>query len=334
VDRDGLPDIVTSTTGGLEIRFQDAAAPGTYLQPLTLAAAQSFVTVAVGDVNNDGCPDLITGTPGSPVTFLRDPAVARGFLPPILFPAPLPGGSFRSLELADLDRDGNLDCVAIRESPSKASLGRGMGNGFFDVFTEIDVPVSSPTDVACCDLNGDGLLDLAICGDGSDGSAVVFLDGLTPLTTLAAEPLRLQGGVRVACGDIDGDGRLDVVTTGNEGCVVALQSPDTRGRFLPSYALSSLACGGLSLIDLDRDGLLDVCFVETAAGTLVCATGDPDFDLLRIVSLNGLPPGVPVRSVLLDSADSDDDGLCDLVTVAPARLGSLESTLQSFGLLL
>jgi hypothetical protein len=233
--------------------------------------------------------------------------------------------------LGDIDCDGNLDCVAIRESPSKASLGRGMGNGFFDVFTELAVGVLSPMDVAVGDLNGDGRPDLVVCGNGPDGSAVVLQNPLAPMTFLPPDALRLQGGVRVACGDVNGDGLLDVVTTGHDGCIVALQSPGQRGRFLPSYALSNEACGGLSMGDFNRDGLLDVCCVEVANGTLACMTGDPDFDLLRVISLNGLPPGVPFEGMLLATGDVNGDGRPEVISLCPTSPVALDGRVIVFG---
>jgi hypothetical protein len=331
LDRDGLLDLVCPTPSGIDLRFLDPASPGTYAPPVTLAPVQSFVSVAVGDVNGDGCPDLITALPQSLVTVLRDPATPRGFLPPIPFPQPPVGGNFRSLAVADVDQDGHLDCVAVRESPSKASMCRGQGNGFFDVFTEIDVGVTSPRGVAVGDLNGDGRPDLVVCGDGPDGSAVVMRSIFGPTVWELPVALAFQGGVRVAVGDVDGDGRADIVTTGQPGCIVSLQDATRRGSFHSSYALSTEPCGGLDLVDLDRDGLLDVCFVECPLGTLVCTTGDPDFDLLRSVSLNGLPPGVPWEGIFVAAGDVDGDGRCDLVTACPSRPGAPDGVVLLFG---
>ncbi len=327
LDRDGHPDLVCATDAGVEIRWQDAAAPGTFSPPTTLVGAVACSCIAVGDVNGDGCPDLIVGVPGACLTLIRNPAVIRAFLPPIPMPQS-PGGNFRSVAVCDLDGDGHLDCVALRESPSKASLGRGQGNGFFDVFTELDVAVTDPRDVACADLDRDGHPDLVVCGS-TECAVVRQVGGDLPVKWSPPEVLRLQRGVRVAVGDVNGDGQADVITSGDEGVEVALQS-SFDGTFLPAYALSTQACGGLSVCDLDRDGNLDVCFVESEAGRLVCVTGDPDFDLLRIVSLNGLPPGEPILRISVATGDLDGDGRLDLVTSCPDGSGAATGELRVF----
>lgn len=333
LDRDGLLDCVTATTTGLEVRFQDAAKPGSFLAPLVLAQGQDCRAVAVGDVNGDGCPDLVVAAGANGGTFLREsPSKPRNFLPAVPFPTAPQGTRFRCLALGDLDADGALDIVAIRESPSKVYYGHSNNKSpsFFDVFTEVSLVISSPTSVETCDLDGDGDLDLAISGDGPDGSCIVLQDGhVTVLKMAAPTPLFLQRGVRVATGDVNGDGRVDVVTSGDDGVSVALQSTDVDGRFLPSFAISSEECGGLSVGDLDGDGRSDICFVEVKTGTPVRSTGDPDFDLLRVVSLNGLPPGVPVRGMIVVGSHTPiGDPDFDLLFCCPSTPGAVTGILS------
>ena len=129
---------------------------------------------------------------------------------------------------------------------------------------------------------------------------------------------------------MNGDGRADVVTCGGGGVLVALQSAEVSGRFLPSYALSLEACGGLDLCDVDRDGRLDACFVETATGLLRCFNADPDGDSPEAIRLNGLPPGTPIEGTLVVVADTDGDGRPDVWTSAPDGSGAATSTLTQF----
>jgi hypothetical protein len=332
IDRDGFVDCVTATTTGLEIRFQDTAKPGTFLAPVVLAPGQDCRAVAIGDVNRDGCPDVVVAAGANGGTFLRDSLKPRSFLSVAPFPSAPQGTRFRSLALADLDRNGSLDLVAIRESPSKAYRCLGASSGFFDVFTEVSLGITLPEIILPADVDGDGAYDLVVAGSGPDGSCVVRQDPATALKFLPPTPLPLQRGVRVAAGDVNGDGVADVITSGDEGVAVALQSTDVPGRFLPAYALSREACGGLAIGDVNGDGQVDVCFIEVKTGTFACITGDPDFDLLRLVSLNGLPPGVPVRATMVVGTQlSTGDPDFDLLSVLPVGPGATSGFLSVWG---
>ena len=246
------------------------------------------------------------------------------------FPAAPQGTRFCCVTLGDLDGNGTLDVFAIRESPSKGYRCSNRSNGFFDVFTEVSLGITHPWAVEICDTNEDGRLDLVVAGDGPDGSCVVLQDSFTPLKFSPPQVLSLQRGVRVATGDVNGDGFLDVVTSGEEGVAVALQSTDVRGRFLPSYSLSNVACGGLAVGDFDRDGQPEVCFLDINAGTLDFTEGDPDFDLLGVIPLNGLPPGLPVRGYTVAATQSIGDPDFDLLVCSP-RSGSTTGTIRMMG---
>ena len=216
----------------------------------------------------------------------------------------------------------------VRESPSKASLGRGNGNGTFTQLPDLATGVASPSDCAVADLNGDGRLDIVMCG--TDSCAVLLHDPVAPASFLPPEPLLLQRGVRVAAADLDGDGRCDIVTCGADGCEVALQSPSTRGRFLPSFALSTEHCGGLAIGDVNGDGIPDCCWVEVDTGLLRCENADPDDDSPPAVRLNGLPPGVPVTGTILLEADTDGDGAPEIWVACPDGSGLSTGSLRKF----
>jgi hypothetical protein len=77
---------------------------------------------------------------------------------------------------ADFDNDGNLDVLLLRggwEKPARLSLLRNKGNGVFEDVTlasGLGEPIASES-AAWGDYDNDGLLDVYVCGEYTDGPA-------------------------------------------------------------------------------------------------------------------------------------------------------------------
>lgn len=132
--------------------------------------------------------------------------------------APSVGPNASDLLLGDWNNDGNLDVATFAYSGA-ASVLLGCGDGSFETSIEYSLG-SSLGQVASCDLNHDGNLDL-VAANSSDESVGVLLgssDGVFSSSSsyAAPEPYRL------ACGDLNGDGWADVAVGVRTGTLSVL----------------------------------------------------------------------------------------------------------------
>jgi hypothetical protein len=320
LDRDGAVDLAEGGDGEVRLRWGDPANPGTFLSPtsLPLGPLVGFCRdVLVGDWNGDGRPDIAIGDSlfNTIHVLLQDSSTPRSFAPSA---AIVIVEGFSSVAAGDVNGDGHLDLTA----PSGFGAGFqffkfGDGTGAFPSSDTLTTGVALPRGMDLADLDGDGDLDVAVASDPGLPVTILFLGlGSPPPASIP-----MLGGVRVAAGDVNGDGRLDLVTSGPAGVAVALQSAVQRGRFLAAFALSTEPATGLALGDLDRDGRLDVAWNEPLAGRVRVAAGDVNGDGVEVTSrLNGLPPGVPIETFVLEP-DLDGDGWAEIVLAHPPGIG-------------
>ena len=186
-----------------------------------------------------------------------------------------------------------------------ASLIAGGGSGWITVQSPapgggisnlVFLPVASPTTtltmanfsysttgtypfaLAQGDFNGDGKLDIVASNYGS-GNISVFLgngDGTfqTPVTYAAG-----SSPWGIAVGDVNGDGKLDLVVGQAEGNTLAVLLGNGDGTFqAPQMTGSGLSSGYYNpvLVDVNRDGYLDVLIPEYDNGTVALYLGNGD----------------------------------------------------------
>ena len=240
--------------------------------------------LVIADFDNDGVLDIVAhGGPDTyesgpeddvPEQFLffrgkRDGAadVAQLFEPPIIVQTHLE--IVNNFAAADLNDDGNADLVAAaagREGEAAkltTQIMLGHGDGTFD---EPQVYHAGAEDVSIADLNGDGVLDLAVTRDsGTDTvqALAAFIgrgDGTfhDPETHALIEP---YPAVDIDAADLDGDRRADVVVTvgqysGSRGAVTLLAAKP---------GLQDAASG-----DVNGDGYLDLLAANAANGMSNC----------------------------------------------------------------
>jgi len=251
-------------------------------QTYNIDAIGGCTGVAIADVNGDGHSDLL-------LALLTNPNNARhgaagvmlgngdgSFGTVQLYDAGDPGS--RSIAVADINLDGNLDLV-LDNSTSTTFFGSvgvmlGNGDGTFQGVHDYDMGGFDGGSVTVADLNGDGNPDIAAANTCANNncslSTLGILLGNGNGTFQATNVIVGTGGwgaVSVAVTDISGDGTPDLLVDNlcdnSDTCdhgSVGLLLGHGDGTFAPAqkYNSGGLYANSLAIADVNSDGITDV----------------------------------------------------------------------------
>ena len=219
-----------------------------------------------------------------------------------------------SLREGDLDRDGDLDLVAI--SPNEGRVlwfenASGDGSSWTERCIDDAFPGAFAVEVA--DLDNNGVLDV-IAGSITTGIVAWWDDLLGPgcgsknaVTTVVATLVR---SIEVA--DVDADSDIDILTLSDDELRVSFNGGGGAFSSDTVIAMGVAIDGGTSVVaaDIDGDGDLDAVSAEKDSGEVSWWSNDSG--LGTTWSPGSVLSAVPdVRAVT--AADLDDDGHLDLV---------------------
>lgn len=266
-NRDGNTDLAVlfsaEPTGDAEnLKILIGTGNGTFTATATYPVGPYAHSLAVGDFNGDGTLDVIVADAGTYVNQNRDGNIrffaGKGdgtFQTPVMMP--LTGGPVRgpySLVAADFNGDGKLDLALTLSDYSNYEGGLmillGRGDGTFHV------PAYYATDavtVQAADLDGDGILDLMVSGDGvSPGVRYLLGNGdgsFRPPVTFSSE-FTLYAAIPLALADFNRDGKIDLAVISQAGVVIHLNEtsapPAIAAVSAASFAPGPVAGGSLA----------------------------------------------------------------------------------------
>ncbi|TGE20898.1 T9SS type A sorting domain-containing protein [Hymenobacter metallicola] len=327
VNGDTRPDLVVTCSYASSVNVLLSQLDGTFAPALSYAIGSFPIRVTLADVNEDGLPDILAALQwnGGIAVMLNSSTAPGAFLPPtILFTQ----GNPRSLAVGDIDRDGHLDIVGLNLNGGTVGvlLNSAAAPGMFPATaTTYATGGNNAVGVALGDVNGDGWLDLVVCG-GSTGKIGVLLNQAAPAGTFAPVVSYGSGASYpqdLAVGDVNADGRADIVVAGgNDARVgVLLNSTTTPGVFpamATTYATGAQAAYSVELGDMNGDRQVDIVTgsyvinsISSTVGVLVNSAAAPG--IFPAGFRHFASGGLSAHDVALN--DADGDGRLDIATV-------------------
>jgi uncharacterized protein (TIGR03437 family) len=241
---DGIPDLlVTPPLGDFAVRFGNGDGTFRAVGPVTKYPEGDCCFVLVGDFNHDGKADvaMISGRRGTVYVYLGNGDGT--FQPFSVYGGPPATNGFKSLAIADLNRDGNVDIVVGAGQGVGVNLGKADGTFASPLaypFAQPRLGLLTGARSVVADFNGDGIPDVANGftvfpgkGDGTLAGPLFFGQWLDT----SNEPL--------AAADFNGDGKLDLIGVAPDGMGLVLLINNTSGTDGSVAAVSAADYGGV-----------------------------------------------------------------------------------------
>ncbi|MEO1086965.1 MAG: VCBS repeat-containing protein [Acidobacteriota bacterium] len=226
-----------------------------------------------------------------------------------------PGSPMRSVEIGDLDGDGdndlvygdfNGDAVYWRENDLDTT-------GAFLPRATVASSIGRVQGLDIADIDGDGALDVVVAGRNADGYFwIENVNGDAGTWTRRTIATSVNAAQVVVAADIDGDGDLDVAggSSSGSGRLAWFENVNGDGSSWLDRTLVSGRIQAVEAGDLDLDGDIDLLVQETVVDDILWfenTAGDGTAWTQRMIS------SFPAARNGLQARDLDFDGDLDVV---------------------
>ena len=318
---DGTPDLAVANLTSESVTILSGAGDGRFSFERTLQLDDIPRALAVGDVNGDNNPDIaVTNLNTNRVSIFLGRGDGRFETERkiLVRPAGETGrGEPRSVALADMNKDGDIDLVVGNASADRVAIVPGLGNGSFGDAKEFFVG-AFPLDVHVVDMNKDANLDVVVAnGEDPDDAGtsaprvnVIFGKGdgtLDDATRVSYATGNLPRALAVA--DLNADSFPDVVTAHETGNKVFLLTGSAGGELTPGRGIvAGTNPNSVDLVDINEDNRPDIIATNNA--------DEIDLLLNRSLFLFSAPQPLPIGDNPIGgiAVDVNEDDLPDLIT--------------------
>ena len=309
LDGDDAPDLIVTDLAATEILVLKNDGAAGFDDLSTLDIGLRSVGVVIGDLDGDLDPDAAISTASPNLVVIRNDGNASFTRDEPYDVDPL--NTFRNLDLADVDLDGDLDVVLPNAIDDSTTVLLNDGSGALGADVRYDIG-ESVTFVTTGDFDGDLDLDLAVTavregkGTGDDPFVSIRLNEGGVFVPHSTRGIRIAR--QSAAADLDRDGDLDlVVTDGADSLSVLMNEGDaTFAVPIPYTAALPLA---VAIADLNDDEWPDI--VATSLNdevSVLLNLGDGTFDNHVEYDVDFSPRGVAIADFNFDSIPDPPGG--------------------------
>lgn len=268
---------------------------------------------AIGDIDGDGFNDLVVANGGggyAPNAIYFGGAEGLATAPAWLSAQP---AWATSLELFDVDGDGDLDLLTTNQGAGQGDAYRPMylfrneEGALETVPSWQSAEASIQNDAAVGDIDDDGDLDIGVAKwVGFESAIHSNVDG-TPETTPAWTAGSTEGDRGIEFADMDGDGDLDVVLGVDDTLKIFRNEGD--GTYTDVWTAAQTANHqDLLVTDFNADGLPDIVDIDFSTGRADLYLNSPSFP----ATTPSWSYDAPGSGTALAAADVNGDGMPDL----------------------